>query len=83
MTMQELEQRVLALEASLQRLLLVTPVVDKSDPKWVLATAGQFKDDPAFEEMVRLGREWREAQRPGRKKKAAKPRKKKAADVRP
>jgi hypothetical protein len=33
--------------------------------------AGRFANDPIFDEMVRLGREYRESLRPGRGKKKA------------
>lgn len=72
-TVAELEKRIAALETQVSNLLAVLSdggaPIDKSDPRWWLATAGRFKDDPVFDEIVRLGREWRESQRPGRKKK--------------
>jgi hypothetical protein len=71
MTLNELERRVRALETEVRELKAGTPVPNKADPKWVLAHAGRFKDDPGFEEIVRLGREYRESLRPGRKKKPA------------
>ena len=32
--------------------------------EWLLRVSGRFKDDPEFDEIVRLGREMREADRP-------------------
>jgi len=71
MTLGELELRVAALEAELRQLKAGIAQPNKADPKWVLAHAGRFKDDPGFDEVARLGREYRESLRPGRKKKPA------------
>ena len=32
--------------------------------EWLRRVSGRFKDDPEFDEIVRLGREMREADRP-------------------
>ncbi len=32
--------------------------------RWWRAQVGAFADDPVYEEIVRLGREWRDSQRP-------------------
>ena len=69
MTLAQLEQRVLSLEAEVQRLKAGAAQPNKADPKWVLAHAGRFRDDPGFDEIARLGRAYRESLRPGRKKK--------------
>lgn len=50
---EELEARVLRLEEAVG----VSPKADKGN--WLEKTAGIFADDPAFEEIARLGREWR------------------------
>lgn len=58
MTIAELEQRVLALERELAEVkssLKKTPSRESA-----LATFGTFANDPGFDEMVRLGREYRE-----------------------
>ena len=61
MTQTELEARLLAVEAALQelqrRLATLPP-----PPHWLDAMCGAFKDDPAFEEVIALGRAFREAQ---------------------
>jgi hypothetical protein len=61
MTQTELEARLLAVEATLQeiqhRLATLAP-----SPNWLDAMSGSFKDDPAFEEVIALGRAFREAQ---------------------
>jgi hypothetical protein len=74
----DIKSRVEELEREVKLLKLKAEGVDKSDPRWWLATAGMFKDDPWFEDAVRLGREYRESLRPGAKKKLAKRSKKKA-----
>ena len=61
MTQTELEERLLAVETALQeiqrRLATLLPT-----PYWLEAMSGSFKDDPAFEEVIALGRAFREAQ---------------------
>ncbi len=64
----------IGMEAILERLTLVEREVrelrrllDVQRPEgdaWYLKHAGVFKDDPEFEEVVRLGREIRGADRP-------------------
>jgi hypothetical protein len=61
MTKGEIEKRLLALEAEVQLLKSQQAPPNKADPKWVLAHAGRFADDPGFDEIVRLGREYRES----------------------
>lgn len=58
MTVAELEKRVDALEKELANL---RAIVGKSaeDRPW-LRTFGVFANDPGFDEIVRLGRQWRE-----------------------
>ena len=57
---QTLEKRVEDLEKKVAELSSSpSPAVRKKDP-W--RTYGAFKDDPDFEEAVRLGREYREQQ---------------------
>ena len=63
MTQTEIEKRLLALEAEIQ-LLKAQARPNKADPKWVLAHAGRFADDAGFDEVVQLGREYRESLRP-------------------
>ena len=61
MTQTELEARLLAVEAALQEiqrhLATLPPTLH-----WLDAISGSFKDDPAFEEVIALGRAFREAQ---------------------
>ncbi len=60
-----LEERMTALEAEVQQ-LKQRQELDKSDDAipWWEKIRGQFKDDPAYDEAMRLGREWRESDRP-------------------
>jgi hypothetical protein len=58
-----LEKRLEAVEsavAEIKRQLTASPPA----PNWLERMTGSFKDEPAFEEVVRLGREFREADRP-------------------
>lgn len=58
---QQLEARVETLEreiAELKQLLAMS--LEKQEPWWQ-KVAGSFKDDPDFDEAVRLGQEWRKS----------------------
>jgi len=61
-----IEQRLAALEAEVAQLKrqLTKPEKVESGKEWIERVSGAFKDDPVFEEIVRLGREAREADRP-------------------
>ncbi len=63
MTIMEMEERLARLEAEVERLKQErsTPITTKKP--WWEEIRGVFKDDPAYEEAMRLGREWRESQR--------------------
>jgi hypothetical protein len=62
MTQAEIEERLLAVKAALRALKgQQAAKPNKADPKWVLAHAGRFADDPGFDEVVRLGREYRKS----------------------
>lgn len=63
MTLSELTKRVEALERKMQA---VQPGHAQPDPRqpWWRTTAGRFADDPEFDEIIRLGREYRESLRP-------------------
>jgi hypothetical protein len=67
MASSKLEVRVSALEVEVARLKerLGEPGVP-SRPDW-RNVVGSFANDPAFEEAMRLGREWRESFRPTKK----------------
>jgi hypothetical protein len=61
MTQTQLEARLLAVETALQeiqrRLATLPPA-----PNWLDEIIGSLKDEPAFEEVIALGRAFREAQ---------------------
>lgn len=71
----QLEERLQRVETELAELKKAQPKAD-SRP-WYRQAAGQFKDDPVFDEIVRLGKEIRDAERtpdpirPLRRKRAA------------
>jgi hypothetical protein len=78
----ELETRVSALEQKLAEMTKRVDAILGNDTHpnphgpWWQTTAGRFKDDPVFDEIVRLGREYRESMRPDRSKKKNTKRKK-------
>ena len=59
-----LEERVANLEAEVTELRVQLKARKlQSDIPWWEKRAGAFKDDPMYDEAMRLGREYREAQR--------------------
>src|SRR5262249_42505235 len=68
MTTAELAERVVTLENTVADLKAqLTRMAGASRPWW-RANAGRFADDPVFDEIVRLGQQYRKAQRPKRRK---------------
>lgn len=73
MTLLELEKRVAALEQA------VAEIQRKSKPEpgkqvaWWHTHAGRFADDPVFDEIVRLGAEYRNSLRPKESKRKKRP----------
>ena len=60
-----LEERVAALETEVKQLKQQhEPDTLSDDVPWWKKIVGVFQDDTAFEEAVRLGREWREVTAP-------------------
>ena len=59
-----LEKRVAVLEAEVARLKQERAATTETKKPWWEEIRGTFKNDPAYEEAMRLGREWRMAQRP-------------------
>jgi hypothetical protein len=57
------EERFADLDRRLSQLSERVPVPDPDKPWWH-RIVGIFRDDPAFEEAMRLGREYRESLRP-------------------
>jgi len=58
-----IEKRLTALEQQLAELRKDRDG-DGKKPGWIDRVSGSFKDDPDFDEIVRLGREFRESDRP-------------------
>lgn len=58
-----LEERVTALEIEIEQIKRQKAEIPNSAPSW-RKIVGVFKDDPEFEEAMRLGREYRESLRP-------------------
>ena len=68
-TGQDLEERVALLEAEVRRLQAQVArgagaVSGRTAPDFLEQFSGIFANDPTFDEAVRLGREWREQDRP-------------------
>lgn len=59
----QLEERVAILEAEVARLKNQVEHQTESATPWWKKVSGTFKDNPAFDEAMRLGREYRESQR--------------------
>lgn len=64
MSAQPLEDRVAALEAEVARLRVKVEGAASQGRDWWNKIAGTFANDPAYEEAMRLGREYRESLRP-------------------
>jgi len=64
MASSDLEKRVAALEAEVAKLKAESTKSAANQHPWWEEIAGTFADDPAFEEAMRLGREWRDSFKP-------------------
>jgi hypothetical protein len=62
MAIAELEKRLARLEAEVERLKQERSVAAPAKKPWWEEIRGLFKDDPAYVEAMRLGREWRQSQ---------------------
>lgn len=62
-TLETIEERLSALEQEVRQVKarLEPKPLPQTNP-WLDHVYGAFKDDPLFEQAVRYGREWREAQ---------------------
>ncbi len=72
MTTAQLERRLAALEAELSQLRAVLEEKASPDQLGWRRIIGSFANDPAFDEAMRLGREWRESFRPKKRSRKAK-----------
>jgi len=69
MTVAELTRRVEALEEAVRQLREQVGGAAGQRPWWRTG-AGRFAQDPVFEEIVRLGREYRDSLHPDRRQKS-------------
>ncbi len=82
MTKAQLEQYVLSLEEQVARLKSELEEIRGPQVPWWRKISGSFADDPeAFEEAMRLGREWRDSFRPKERSSKKKSPKKKSQKV--
>jgi len=61
MSVNDIEARLIAVENELARL---RAKVDRDAKPWWEEIRGTFANDPIYDEAMRLGRKWRESQRP-------------------
>ena len=79
MTKKELENRVAELEKTIAELEAQPANGKKEKRAWWHEDAGRFANDPVFDEIVRLGKEYRDSLHPDYKKRKKAAAKKKAA----
>ncbi|MCC7306668.1 MAG: hypothetical protein IT173_03815 [Acidobacteria bacterium] len=63
MSHSEMELRITALEHELEALKSKFEKIERDKVPWWKQRIGIFANDPAHEEAMRLGREWRKSQR--------------------
>ncbi len=63
MSQSKMELRITALERELEALKSKFEKIERDKEPWWKKRVGIFANDPAHEEAMRLGREWRKAQR--------------------
>lgn len=64
MTTATVEERLSALEEKMTQLLTEKSTGSSQESPWWERIVGTFKDDPDYDEAMRLGREYRESLRP-------------------
>lgn len=69
MTVAELTKRVERLEKQIARMEERLNGGSEEEEPWWKALHGRWADNPVFDEAMRLGREYRESLRPGKKPK--------------
>jgi hypothetical protein len=57
----ELEQRLAIVEVALSQL---QQQISTTPPNWIAQISGTFKDEPAFDEILAYGREFRQTEPP-------------------
>lgn len=57
----QLEQRVSTLETELLEIKQILAKSSEQKFPWWLKVAGSFEQDPTFDEVVKLGKEWRKS----------------------
>jgi hypothetical protein len=68
MTKSEIERRLIHLESELERLKRKGGKAPPVPPRWWKEIAGSFAGDQAHKEAMKLGRQYRERQRPKTRK---------------
>jgi hypothetical protein len=58
---QRLEARVATLEAEISQMRQILSMFTQKKSPWWLKVAGSFENDPTFDEVTRLGQEWRKS----------------------
>jgi len=58
---QPLEVRVATLEAEIAQMRQILSVFTQQKSPWWLKVSGSFANDPTFDEVTRLGQEWRKS----------------------
>ena len=64
MAARSVEKRLKDLETLVSQLQQRLDALHQVKDPWLETVCGAFANDPAFEEAMRLGREWRESHRP-------------------
>jgi hypothetical protein len=64
MRRRRVKSKISGLESEVTRLRRIIATAPERPNDWLRRLAGAFANDPAFEEAMRLGRKWREADRP-------------------
>jgi hypothetical protein len=60
MAAKTVEERLTELEAKVDQILTAKPSLNGQSEPWWRKIEGRFKDNPEFDEAMRLGREYRE-----------------------
>ena len=68
MKMTDLEKRLYSLEKKVEELQIRLANGSPKTGPWWITEAGQFANDPIFDEIVELGREYRRSLHPDRRK---------------